>query len=420
MSAKEIDAASAILALRSESSLHTRDVSQSQRPAESVPGVSSVLVATDSHFSQRVYPLLRPQPDEPPRGSLKHDTQLPNSSPEPILAVAGQCNTKPSVTLQPKHRQPEIHRHAVSLFPQPSQAVPLDGGRDQNPTIVSKCSGVVLFTQQTPAPPPHVVHLAHVAPPTQSKAPASSSRPSLPHDACYAADHYYSGGYPYFHYGQSQYYPSYPPYAPSLPQPQQQHYMHQAHYAPHPGYQYHPHTYPASYPFYPPSPVVVNSHNSHLPPLPNSRSSHFSHQVPKISPVSSDSNVHSSDGIEECKEEPAEYDSSPEEPSLASLVTTYQSEIAKLTTRPIPCDVCRRQKKKCDRTRPMCKSCSVRGLKCRYTLPPLKAAQTKWRARLALENRLGSAGIRAEDVLGKGRSNCVATASEAAALMCTK
>ncbi|KAJ3233333.1 hypothetical protein HDU78_006517 [Chytriomyces hyalinus] len=420
MSAKEIDAASAILALRSEPYLHTRDASQSERPAESgVPGVSSVHVAADSRLSQRVCPLLRPKSDEAPGALLKHDTQLSDSSAEPILAVAGQCHTKPSATLQPKQRQPDIHRHAAShVHTQSPQAVPFDGGRDQNPTIVSKCSGAVLFTQQTPAPP-HVVHLAHVGPP-QTKAPVSSSRPCLPQDACYAADHYYSGGYPYFYYGQSHYYPSYAPYASSLPQPHQQHYMHQAHFAPHPGYQYHPPAYPASYPFYPPSPAVLDCHTSHLPPLPNSRSSHFSHQVPKISPVSSDSNVHSSDGIEECKEEPAEHDSSPEEPSLASLVTTYQSEIAKLTTRPIPCDVCRRQKKKCDRTRPMCKSCSVRGLKCRYTLPPLKAAQTKWRARLALENRLGSAGIRAEDVLGKGRSNCVATASEAAALMCTK
>ncbi|TPX66217.1 hypothetical protein CcCBS67573_g07906 [Chytriomyces confervae] len=418
MLAKEIDAASAILALRSEPSLHTRDVSQGQRPAESVPAVSSGHVAADSRFSQRqrrslttiAHPLLRPGPDEPPRDSPKHDTQLPNSSPEPILADAGQRNTKPSVTLQPKHRQPDIHPLAAShVHTHSSQAAPLDGVRDKNPTIVSKCSGVVLFTQQTPAPP-HVVHLAQVGPP-QTKAPVSSSRPCLPQDACYAADHYYSGGYPYFYYGQNHYSPSYAPYAPSLPQPHQQHYMHQAYFAPHPGYQYHPPSYPASYPFYPPSPAVLDCHTSHLPPLPNSRSSHFSHQVPKISPVSSDSNVHSSDGIEECKEEPAEHDSSPEEPSLASLVTTYQSEIAKLTTRPIPCDVCRRQKKKCD---------SVRGLKCRYTLPPLKAAQTKWRARLALENRLGSAGIRAEDVLGKGRSNCVATASEAAALMCTK
>ncbi|KAI8833003.1 hypothetical protein BJ741DRAFT_613461 [Chytriomyces cf. hyalinus JEL632] len=418
MSAKEIDAASAILALRSEPSLHARDVSQSQPPAESVPGASSVHVAADSHFSQRVYRLLRPEPDEPPAALLKHDTQLPNSSAEAIFAAAGQRNTKPSVTLQPKHRQPDIHCHAASLVPQSSQAVPLDGGRDQNPTIVSKCSGVVLFTQQTPEPPPHVVHLAH-GPPTQTKAP-TSSRSSLPQGACYAADHYYSPGYPYFYYGQSHYYPPYAPYTSSLPQPHQQHYMHQAHYAPYPGYQYHPHTYPASYPFYPPSPAVLDSRTSHLPALPYSRSNHRSHQVPKISPVSSDSNVHSSDGIEECKEEPTEHDSSAEEPSLSSLVTTYQSEIAKLTTRPIPCDVCRRQKKKCDRTRPMCKSCSVRGLKCRYTLPPLKAAQTKWRARLALENRLGSAGIRAEDVLGKRRSNCVATASEVAALMCTK
>ncbi|TPX68263.1 hypothetical protein CcCBS67573_g07253 [Chytriomyces confervae] len=413
MSAKEIDAASAILALRSEPYLHTRDASQSERPAESVPVVAVCHeVSIDEQrrsLTTIVYPLVRPKTDEPPSALLKHDTQLSNSSAEPILAVAGQRNTKPSVTLQPKQRQPDIHRHAAShVHTQSPQAVPLDGGRVQNPTIVSKCSGAVLFTQQTPAPP-HVVHLTHAQHP-QTKAPPSS-RSSFPQDACYAADHYYSGGYPYFYYGQNHYYPSYAPYAPSLPQPHQQHYMHQAHYAPHPGYQYHPHTYPASYPFYPPSPAVLDSHTSHIPQLPYSRSSHLSQQVPKISPVSSDSNVHSLDGIEECKEEPAEYDSSPEESSLASLVTTYQSEIAKLTTRPIPCDVCRRQKKKCD---------SVRGLQCRYTLPPLKAAQTKWRARLALENRLGSAGIRAEDLLGKGRSNCVATASEAAALMCTK
>ncbi|ORY52464.1 hypothetical protein BCR33DRAFT_761647 [Rhizoclosmatium globosum] len=81
-------------------------------------------------------------------------------------------------------------------------------------------------------------------------------------------------------------------------------------------------------------------------------------------------------------------------PHLADLTTLaqkYQSEIAALTRRPLPCDCCRQQKKKCDRNRPVCNNCAQRGLQCEYLLPPQKQALAKWRARLVLENRLAAA-----------------------------
>ncbi|ORY52460.1 hypothetical protein BCR33DRAFT_711773 [Rhizoclosmatium globosum] len=71
---------------------------------------------------------------------------------------------------------------------------------------------------------------------------------------------------------------------------------------------------------------------------------------------------------------------------LTALAQRYQNEIASLTKRPLPCDVCRQQKKKCDRLRPSCSSCLQRNIKCEYVLPPKKASQAKWRARLVLEN----------------------------------
>ncbi|KAI8608838.1 hypothetical protein BC830DRAFT_1085924 [Chytriomyces sp. MP71] len=84
---------------------------------------------------------------------------------------------------------------------------------------------------------------------------------------------------------------------------------------------------------------------------------------------------------------------------LANIVSNYQSEIAKLTTRPLPCECCRRQKKKCDRLRPACSSCADRRIPCEYVLPPNKASQAKWRARLALENRLGALGVTPDDLV---------------------
>ncbi|KAI9351364.1 hypothetical protein BDR26DRAFT_850942 [Obelidium mucronatum] len=79
---------------------------------------------------------------------------------------------------------------------------------------------------------------------------------------------------------------------------------------------------------------------------------------------------------------------------IGVLAQKYQAEIAALTRRPLPCDCCRQQKKKCDRARPICNNCSSRNLTCEYILPPQKAALAKWRARLVLENQLAAAAER--------------------------
>ncbi|KAI8833001.1 hypothetical protein BJ741DRAFT_613459 [Chytriomyces cf. hyalinus JEL632] len=45
--------------------------------------------------------------------------------------------------------------------------------------------------------------------------------------------------------------------------------------------------------------------------------------------------------------------------------------------RPLPCDCCRQQKKKCDRLQPSCSSCKLKGLRCEYIYPTKKVPREK-------------------------------------------
>ncbi|KAI9351365.1 hypothetical protein BDR26DRAFT_850946 [Obelidium mucronatum] len=132
--------------------------------------------------------------------------------------------------------------------------------------------------------------------------------------------------------------------------------------APH-GYQHHPHPnpHPNQQPFDHPKSSSASMHSNGSPKIPD-----YSGALPPAAEVS--------------------------DVDLAALAQRYQNEIAALTKRPLPCDACRSQKKRCDRLRPSCTSCIQRGLNCEYILPPKKATQAKWRARLVLENAAAAAG----------------------------
>ncbi|KAJ3030659.1 UNVERIFIED_CONTAM: hypothetical protein HDU68_008294 [Siphonaria sp. JEL0065] len=132
---------------------------------------------------------------------------------------------------------------------------------------------------------------------------------------------------------------------------------------------------------------------------------HARNQNREISPIPSLTQrspviPHSSSPISESPIASSAVKSQSAESVITMLALKYQSEIAALTKRPLPCDCCRQQKKKCDRLRPSCTTCLKRGLICQYILPPQKQNQPKWRARLLVEGGdyvVGNVAVKLED-----------------------
>ncbi|TPX68268.1 hypothetical protein CcCBS67573_g07255 [Chytriomyces confervae] len=72
---------------------------------------------------------------------------------------------------------------------------------------------------------------------------------------------------------------------------------------------------------------------------------------------------------------PAAHEDTPSQP--AHQDTPPGNPARDSNRRPLPCDCCRQQKKKCDRLQPSCSSCKLKGLRCEYINPTKKVPREK-------------------------------------------